>query len=95
MKEPPFTQLKPLVEATAEALLTFFDKPFAFCGHSMGALICYELALLLCREKVAAPTHLFVAGHSAPHLRNREAITYNLPHDDFIAELRRLKGTPQ
>jgi medium-chain acyl-[acyl-carrier-protein] hydrolase len=95
MKDPPFTQIKPLVEATAEALLPFFDKPFAFFGHSMGALISYELAQLLRREKAAVPLHLFVAGHSAPHLRNREVITYNLPHDEFVEELRRLKGTPQ
>jgi medium-chain acyl-[acyl-carrier-protein] hydrolase len=95
MKEAPFTQIKPLVEAAAEALLPFFDRPFAFFGHSMGALISYELAQLLRREKAPAPTHLFVSGHSAPHLRNREVITYNLPHDEFIEELRRLKGTPQ
>lgn len=95
MKDPPFTQIKPLVEAAAEALLPFFDKPFAFFGHSMGTLIGYELAQLLRREKAAAPLHLFVAGHSAPHLRNRGVISYNLPHDEFIEELRRLKGTPQ
>lgn len=95
MKDPPFTQIKPLIEATAEALLPFFNKPFAFFGHSMGALIGYELAQLLRREKAAAPTHLFVAAHSAPHLKNRGIISYNLPHDEFIEELRRLKGTPQ
>lgn len=95
MKDTPFTQIKPLIEATAEALRPFFDKPFAFFGHSMGALISYELAQLLRREKAAAPTHLFVAGHSAPHLRNRGIISYNLPHDEFVEELRRLKGTPQ
>jgi medium-chain acyl-[acyl-carrier-protein] hydrolase len=95
MREPPFTQIRPLVEATAEALLPFFDKPFAFFGHSMGALISYELTQFLRTEQVAAPLLLFVGAHSAPHLRNREAITYNLPRDEFLEELRRLKGTPQ
>ncbi|MFY9622117.1 MAG: thioesterase II family protein [Pyrinomonadaceae bacterium] len=93
--EPPFTQIKALVDATAEALFPFFDKPFAFFGHSMGALLGYELAHLLLKEKAAAPLKLFVSGHSAPHLRNREMITYDLPEDEFIAELRRLKGTPK
>jgi medium-chain acyl-[acyl-carrier-protein] hydrolase len=95
LKELPFTQIKPLVEATAEALLPFFDKPFAFFGHSMGALISYELAHLLRREQAAAPTHLFVSGHSAPHLRNRQVISYDLPDVEFVEELRRLKGTPE
>ena len=95
MKDAPFTQIKPLVEAAAEAIMPFFYKPFAFFGHNMGALIIYELARLLRRKKAAAPIHLFVAGHSAPHLRSREVLTYNLPHDEFIEVLRRLKGTPQ
>ena len=95
LRETPFTQIKPLVEATAEALLPFLDKPFAFFGHSMGALISYELAQFLRSEQAAAPMLLFVGAHSAPHLRNRETITYDLPHDEFLEELRRLKGTPQ
>ncbi len=95
LKEPPFTQVRTLVEAAADALLPFFDKPFAFFGHSMGALIGYELAHLLRREKAVSPVNLFVSGHSAPHLRNRETITYHLPEEEFIAELRRLDGTPK
>jgi medium-chain acyl-[acyl-carrier-protein] hydrolase len=93
--ERPFTRFKPLVEAAAQALRPFFDKPFAFFGHSMGALISYELAHLLRREGPAGPTHLFVSGHSAPHLRNRQVISYNLPEKEFIEELRRLDGTPK
>jgi medium-chain acyl-[acyl-carrier-protein] hydrolase len=61
----------------------------------MGALISYELAQFLRAERVAAPLLLFVGAHSAPHLRNREAITYNLPREEFLEELRRLQGTPQ
>ena len=37
------------------------------------------------------PARVFVSGHSAPHLRNRPVISYNLPHDEFVEELRRLK----
>ncbi|HEX7317786.1 MAG TPA: alpha/beta fold hydrolase [Pyrinomonadaceae bacterium] len=95
VSEPRFSQIKPLVEAIAEALLPFFDRPFAFFGHSMGAAISYELAQLLRREKASTPIHLFVSGHSAPHLMNRQVITYDLPDDEFVKELRILKGTPE
>ncbi|HZI20298.1 MAG TPA: alpha/beta fold hydrolase [Pyrinomonadaceae bacterium] len=95
LRERPFTQIKPLVAAAAEALRPLFDKPFAFFGHSMGALISYELAQVLREQGSGTPLTLFVGAHSAPHLRNREAITYNLPDNEFLAELRRLKGTPQ
>lgn len=95
MSERPFSRIEPLVEAAAEALLPFFDRPFAFFGHSMGAAIGYELAHLLRREKASTPIHLFASGHSAPHIRNRPVITYDLPDDEFIKELRTLQGTPE
>jgi len=96
LRERPFTQMQPLIEATAEALRPFFDKPFAFFGHSMGALIGYELAHLLRSEQAAsAPLHLFVSGHRAPHLKSRQNISYNLPEAEFVEELRRMDGTPK
>ena len=42
--EAPFTQLSPLVQALAQALVPLLDKPFAFFGHSLGALVGFELA---------------------------------------------------
>lgn len=94
MTEPLFTSLPPLIGVTVQALLPHLDKPFAFFGHSMGALISFELARLLSREKGRQPAHLFVSGRRAPQLADKERITYNLPKQEFIEELRRLKGTP-
>ena len=37
--EPPFTILSSLVDAMVEALAPYFDLPFAFFGHSIGARI--------------------------------------------------------
>src|SRR5688500_5923578 len=39
LREPAFTRLGPLVEALAGALRPYFDRPFAFFGHSLGALV--------------------------------------------------------
>lgn len=83
------------MEAAAEALLPYLDRPFAFFGHSMGALISFELARLLRREHKQHVTRLFLSGRGAPHLPEREPTTYNLPEPEFIQELQRLKGTPQ
>jgi surfactin synthase thioesterase subunit len=44
MKEAPFNRLSTLVPAAAQALLPYLDKPFAFFGHSMGALVSFEIA---------------------------------------------------
>lgn len=90
-----YTQLKPLVEAIAQSLLPSLDKPFALFGHSMGALISFELARLLRREYGLTPDHLFVSGRSAPHILDRDPPIHTLPDPVFIQELRRLNGTPE
>ncbi|WP_414572303.1 thioesterase II family protein [Nostoc sp. CCY 9925] len=95
INEPPFTRLLPLVEAIAPALLPLLDKPFAFFGHSMGALVSFELTRLLRRQYGLAPVHLFVSGASAPHVSNFNPPTHNLPEPEFIKELHSLSGTPK
>ena len=92
--EPAFTNLDLLVETASRELLSYFDKPFAFFGHSMGASISFELANRLRHEHGSEPVHLFVSGRRAPQIPEDEALTYNLPEKDFLDELRRLKGTP-
>ena len=93
--EPPFSELSPLVEAAATALQPHFDRPFAFFGHSMGAIIAFETARLLRRTHREEPTRLIVSGRRAPHVPSDEPPTYNLPDDEFVEELRRLNGTPR
>lgn len=94
LMEAPFTQMLPLVQATAEALLPYLDKPFAFFGHSMGALVGFELARQLCRQYNLQPAHLFVSGCFAPDIPDPNPI-HNLPEAELLAELRRLNGMPQ
>ncbi|MFE1748554.1 thioesterase II family protein [Coleofasciculus sp. H7-2] len=93
--EAPFTQALPLVQAIACALLPYLDKPFAFFGHSMGALVSFEVARLLRREYGISPAHLFVSGRSAPQIPLKEPPIHALPEPAFIEELRRLNGTPE
>ncbi len=95
MAERPFTRLGPLVEALAAALRPYFDVPFAFFGHSMGAVIGFELARRLRGERLEGPAHLFVAGRRAPQIHDGGPFDFNLPEAEFIEELRRLNGTPR
>lgn len=94
LQEAPFNRLPLAVQALSDAILPYLDKPFAFFGHSMGALIAFELARHLRRQQSATPVHLFVSGCSAPQLDTSETPIHQLPHDAFIEELRRLSGTP-
>ena len=84
-----------LVETLARDLLPHFDRPFAFFGHSMGALVGFELARLLRREHGLSPSHLFVSGRRAPQLPAEERRLHALPEPEFMEELRLLNGTPR
>ncbi|MDQ3805156.1 MAG: thioesterase II family protein [Acidobacteriota bacterium] len=96
LHEPAFNQLGPLVDALVPELLPLLDRPFAFFGHSMGAMIGFETARRLRAKKVVGPRHLFVSGRRAPHLPPKgERRTYDLPEAEFIEELGRLNGTPR
>ena len=95
LQEPPFTQLRLLVDAMAEEILPLLDRPFAFFGHSMGALIIFELARKLRRENAPQPFHLFVSGYRAPHLPYVGPRASDLPEPEFIEALRKLNGTPE
>jgi medium-chain acyl-[acyl-carrier-protein] hydrolase len=94
LSEPPFDKLEPLVDAARFGLLPYFDRPFAFFGHSMGALVAFELAHALRRDGIGGLVHLLVAGRRAPHLADTDEPFYSLPDDEFRKELRQLKGTP-
>ena len=95
LMEPPFTRLSPLIQALAEALFPLLDKPFAFFGHSLGALVSFELARQLRREYAVQPVRLFISADRAPQIPNRDPPIHNLPEGEFLVELRRLNGTPR
>jgi surfactin synthase thioesterase subunit len=94
-REPPYKDLKTLVHELGEVLRSCFDRPFAFYGHSMGAIIAFELARELRRLTIPGPAHFFAAAYRAPHLPSREAPIRALPDGEFFAELsRRYKAMP-
>ncbi|HEY9157248.1 thioesterase II family protein [Candidatus Binatus sp.] len=94
MTERPFTHLSPLVEALAQALAPLLDRPFAFFGHSLGALVSFELARRIRRQYGVHPVHLFVSAGRAPQIPHRGPFIHTLPDSEFLMELRRLNGTP-
>jgi acyl transferase domain-containing protein len=71
IREQALDQLEPLVASLTEVIGPYLDLPFALFGHSMGALIAFELARALDRKFGKAPAAFFAAGYPAPHLENR------------------------
>jgi medium-chain acyl-[acyl-carrier-protein] hydrolase len=93
--EEPYTEMSALVEQLSAALDRYLDIPFAFFGHSMGALVAFELAREIRRRRGLSLVHLFVSGHVAPSIQRRRAPVHQLPASEFVEAIRRLNGTPE
>jgi medium-chain acyl-[acyl-carrier-protein] hydrolase len=93
-REPAYTQCGPLADAIFAQIRPYLDKPYAFYGHSLGALLAFEVARRLHAAALPAPSVLFVAAHRAPHLPLMRRVFYHLPEHELIAEIQRLNGTP-
>jgi medium-chain acyl-[acyl-carrier-protein] hydrolase len=92
--EAPFSAMAPLVDALVPALEPWLDLPFAFFGHSMGALVAFELTRRLRDRARPLPVHLFVSACRPPHRRARLEPMHGLPRAQLIARLAALGGTP-
>ncbi|WP_329011162.1 alpha/beta fold hydrolase [Micromonospora rifamycinica] len=81
-----------LADRILDALRHLDDRPLALFGHSMGAILGYEVALRMRDAGLPAPTHLFASGRRAPS-RYRDEGVHHLPDDRIVSELRTLSGT--
>ncbi|MCX5359785.1 polyketide synthase dehydratase domain-containing protein [Streptomyces sp. NBC_00124] len=64
--ERPLDTVEEAVEAVAQAIEPYLDRPFALYGHSMGALLAFRLAHRLEGKYSESLRHLFVSAFSAP-----------------------------
>ncbi len=94
-KEVLIRDLAGLVQGLLSELAEHLDKPFAFFGHSLGAIVAFEVACALRARQLPTPVALLVSGRGAPQLPRREAPIHQLPDAPFIDALRRLGGTPE
>ena len=100
MREAPYTRMAPLLDELADAVLEQQRGrgAYAVYGHSLGALIGFELVREIRRRGGAAPVHLIVSGCTAPDLLGPEdgqTPVAEMSDDEVVAVLRRLGGTPE
>lgn len=94
MDEPLATDPRVLAAQLAGELAAQLDGPYALFGHSLGAVIAFELAHGLLDRGGPAPAILFASGAEAPAVR--DGSKWRLPLNDhaLMQELRNLRGTP-
>ncbi|MEU3962680.1 alpha/beta fold hydrolase [Streptomyces buecherae] len=90
--EPTIDDLHRLADALVPALGPLADRPLAFFGHSMGAVVAYEVALRLAAAGAPPLVRLFVSGRRAPSRVRAESV-HERDDQGIVAELQRLSGT--
>jgi len=89
LREPVIEDLITLAELIAgHARDLAEDRPLALFGHSMGAVVAFEVA----RRLGVAPLAFFVSGRRAPSTERTELV-HRMGDEGFLAEVRRLGAT--
>lgn len=95
LHEPPYLAMAPLLRDLADVIAADLDgRPFAFFGHSLGALLAFELARTLYAEGRGQAERLILSGSAAPWLRAPPRRLHLLPDPELVAALREMGGTP-
>lgn len=92
--EPHVRSIPDMADQIYEELRPRLPETFAFFGHSMGAIIAFEVACRIAREEGRGPVHLFASGRRAPS-RHRHEDLHRAGIPALLAEMRSLGGTDQ
>ncbi|CAO5236316.1 thioesterase II family protein [Frankia sp. AgKG'84/4] len=90
--EPPFESIDDVADQLAGLLGSAAGPPLAFFGHSMGAVVAFEVARRLRRAGRPGPAALFVSGRRAPSVPRIELV-HQGTDADILRALRELAGT--
>jgi surfactin synthase thioesterase subunit len=95
LREPPVASVPTLTHSITSELLPYLDRPYAFFGHSMGAVLALEVARAAMKAGRQEPAHVFLSARRPPHLPRLEPDLHRLPDEAFLNVLgARYGGVP-
>lgn len=90
----PMHRWPALLDLLVEDVQPYLRRPFAIFGHSMGALLGFELAHTLRERHGCVPIWLGISACKAPSRRTPEMHWLDCPEAELLAEVRSLNGMP-
>jgi medium-chain acyl-[acyl-carrier-protein] hydrolase len=92
LREPPVRTLGGIVEPLSAAVSTLADRPLVVFGHSLGAVIAFEVVQRLSQDSPTRVAALIVSGRPAPHLPSRAPRLAHLPTREIVFRVAELYG---
>jgi len=93
-REQRVEDITALADQAFDALRRWRDRPLTFFGHSMGAIVAYEVARRFAESGTEVPQMLFVSARREPSRRWNHHV-HLLDDAGLVAELRRVAGPDQ
>jgi surfactin synthase thioesterase subunit len=93
-REPAIRDAPSFARAVLPAVAALADRPIVIFGHSVGALVAFELVREMRREGLPPPARLLISGRQAPHLASQAGLISDLPDAALLDVIRNLGGTP-
>jgi medium-chain acyl-[acyl-carrier-protein] hydrolase len=93
--EPPEDGIAGIARDLATAGRASLGERFALFGHSMGAIVAFELVRELRRAEAALPLLLGVSGEAAPQVARSGRDARTLSDAELLEEVRSFGGTPE
>lgn len=95
LAEPGITDVRLLLKELDDCLGALLDAgPYAFYGHSLGALVAYRFAEHRVRRGRRPPEAALLGACAPPHLPSRLIDSRDLTDDQLLGALRALGGLP-
>lgn len=91
-REPLCKTIEELADRIFAVLDDLVNRPIALFGHSMGAIVAFEVARRLERETSTGPATVFVSGRRAPSTVRAEQV-HQYDDSTLLDEIRSLNGT--
>lgn len=92
MAENLISDIDKAVQLIGAAIPGFLDKPYLFLGHSMGALVAFELSHYLKTNLNSQPLKLYLSAHRAPSIEKDGKMMHILKENEFLDELIKMNG---
>ncbi|MFE1914534.1 thioesterase II family protein [Streptomyces anandii] len=89
--DPAIEDIGEYADAITAEIRPWLDRPVALFGHSMGAVLAFEVTRRLERDGVV-PLAVFASGRRAPS-RHRDENVHRRDDDGVVEEMRLLSGT--